>query len=259
MKLINFNEIKDYKEVLFEVVVCGMVGSKRIASYVKDNYTILQKNHLNIFLDKIIEENEKNKKDIEVINNELKTFLNRNIYDYLYYDMKIENISKNIVYDDFAYSILKHASKSMKYNIRNRYEIPFHVFGVGYNGLLGSLYDICEHLSCGMRICAKNIPFGGSSIMLADELRINPYRLDSDMLIILCNNARAMCEILNTHTDYVESIGYITRNNNKIVIDKYLEEKTTNREKLGNLSELDAQRAYEFVNNVIEDENKKLD
>ena len=92
-------------------------------------------------------------------------------------------------------------------------------FHVGEGGVLKTLYELAVSHHCGMRIELKRIPFLQSTIEICELYELNPYRLLSDGWVVLCDDEGF--ETLDKTLDVPHAkIGYLTNDNDKVVIDK---------------------------------------
>ncbi len=91
-------------------------------------------------------------------------------------------------------------------------------------GILALLYNMAKSRHKGLCIQAKEIPIRQSSIEICEYYGINPYRLKTRALLLLCDNGERILQILRREypelADCAGHIGYLTANKDKIIIDK---------------------------------------
>ncbi len=87
-------------------------------------------------------------------------------------------------------------------------------------GILAALYRIAEERNCGLRIALKEIPVLQSTVEICECFGLNPYRLYSDGLLLLCGEGERRAKELRASRIPAACIGRLTQGSDKLVLGK---------------------------------------
>ena len=93
------------------------------------------------------------------------------------------------------------------------------VIPVGEGGAFAALWSVGNEFGSGLRVNLKAIPVCQETIELCDYFDINPYMLESSGdCIIICDEAQKLVEELNGMAVEASDIGFLTDNNDRVII-----------------------------------------
>ncbi len=87
-------------------------------------------------------------------------------------------------------------------------------------GILAALYRIAEERKCGLRIALKEIPVLQSTVEICECFGLNPYRLYSDGLVLLCMDVERRAKELRASGIPAACVGQLTAGLDKLVVGK---------------------------------------
>lgn len=94
------------------------------------------------------------------------------------------------------------------------------IIEVSEGGIWAALYEMARKKKCGFRIFLSEIPLRAETVEICEALRLNPYRLYSDCLLVLSRSGMRMEKRLHEMQIPSACAGFLTRDPQKQVIGK---------------------------------------
>lgn len=93
------------------------------------------------------------------------------------------------------------------------------IIPVNQCGILGTLYNISQEERMGMKIRIKDIPILQVDVEICEFFDINPYKLYSDMYVLLCEDLH-LAKMWEERGLEAVCIGELMRGKERIIVDK---------------------------------------